>query len=74
MLETHFTYANNDPLEEADSDDFENLSLSINTSSYWAEAVLIYWWDQLAVNLTQANQDTFNSSLQSVLLRGSFLW
>jgi hypothetical protein len=38
--------------------------------SYWAQAVVIYWWDQLAVNLTQANQAAFSSNLQSVLLQG----
>jgi len=39
--------------------------------SYWAQAVLTYWWDQLSVNLTQANEANFNSTLGSVLLQGA---
>ena len=38
--------------------------------SFWAQAVLIYWWDQISINLTSANADNFNSSLQAVLLQG----
>lgn len=64
-----FTYTNSDPLRLAQGGAFPTLDFTSRPPSYWAQALLIYWWDQLAVNLTQANLSNFNSTLQSVLLQ-----
>jgi hypothetical protein len=70
QLYTEFTYTGLDPLRLAQNNAFTTMDITNQPSAYWAQAVMIYWWDQVAVNLTQANIKNFNSSLQSVLLQG----
>lgn len=72
-LSTTFTYTNTDPLGKAQSGASPIADITFQPSTYWAQAVLIYWWDQLSVNLTRANKNNFNSSLQSVLLQGTVI-
>jgi hypothetical protein len=58
------------PLPLPQGEPFATVDISRRPSTYWAQAVLIYWWDQIAVNLTQANINNYHSTLQSVLLQG----
>jgi hypothetical protein len=69
-LWTQYTYANTDPLRQAYMGIMSTSDITYQAPSYWAQALLIYWWDQIALNLTQANQNNFNNNLQSVLLQG----
>lgn len=73
QLWSQFSYDNLDPLRQAQSGAFPELDFASNPSIYWAQAVLIYWWDQMAINLTQADTANFNSSLKAVLFEGRFL-
>jgi hypothetical protein len=73
-LSTIFVYTNTDPLAKAQSGANPIADITFQPPTYWAQAVLIYWWDQLSVNLTQANRNNFNSSLESVLLQGTMIY
>jgi hypothetical protein len=55
---------------KANAGNFPNVDMNNAVANYWSQAVLVYWWDQLSVNLTQANNATFNATLQTVLLQG----
>jgi hypothetical protein len=70
-LWTAYTYVNTDPLGQAQQDSMPFADITQQPASYWAQAVVIYWWDMVSVNLTQANEANFNSTLQSVLLQGN---
>lgn len=70
-LWTPYTYTNTDPLRKVQAGMFPVAEIVDAPPSYWAQAVLTYWWDQLSVNLTQANEAHFNSTLGSVLLQGT---
>jgi hypothetical protein len=72
-LWTEYTYVNTDPLGQAQEDSMPFADITQQPASYWAQAVVVYWWDMLSVNLTQANEANFNSNLQSVLLQGNHL-
>jgi hypothetical protein len=67
---TEYTYVNTDPLRKAQLNIMSTANIQFQPSPYWAEALLVYWWDQLSVGLTQANENTFGNTLQSVLLQG----
>jgi hypothetical protein len=62
---------NTDPVGKAQEDSMPFADITQQPASYWAQAVVVYWWDMLSVNLTQANEANFNSTLQSVLLQGN---
>jgi hypothetical protein len=69
-LWTEYTYMNTDPVGQTQQDSMPFADITQQPASYWAQAVVIYWWDMLSVNLTQANEANFNSTLQSVLFQG----
>ena len=68
---TTYTYSYTDPLRKAESGTFTRADMTMRPAEYWAEALVIYWWDQVSVNLTKANHDNFNMTLESVLLQGT---
>lgn len=70
QLTTQYTYSATDPLQKAKDGNFPTVDLGNAPSNYWSQALLVYWWDQLSVNLTQANNATFKGNLQTVLLQG----
>lgn len=70
-LSATYRYANTDPLRQAQADVSSPGNMVRNPLTYWPQALLTYWWDELAINLTQANEDSFGLSLQTVLLQGT---